>query len=275
MLVRSPYAELALTHIEARLARPDRPAPVALGWAWARAREAHLPEGASRLLALRDRLGAAGRAAVAGWIESLAVRRDRWSLALLALWNWSWLRAGDETWAAIGFALDQLGLPRLSAWWMRDWRERTSARPVQLVPLLFALWDLERRLDAQALCRHACALPRDHASLLWDAYAALEHALAGRVAPAGELLTRPAGTDPVARAVQSLARAVIAARRVPATDDAQFVYAAVWSHLEQAGQALSRAPELVRPYDEAVLAIIAARPPEQRDALRYRIARIP
>lgn len=211
-LAASPWADAAFARVEA-LFVDERPVPVDVGLAWAEARDAHRPDGAGRVLASRDRLNAAGQAAVGAWIEALARRGRRWALLWIGLVHWGWLRATPDGWGAVGYALHVLGWQRACVRWLGGWREREGVAPWVLLNLAGALVLLGRGREAEAVSAFALTLGADHTAPAHRAHAAWQRAMGGDVEGAVAAVAPLAGGDVYVRGFRALVHALDAAAR--------------------------------------------------------------
>ena len=106
-----------------------------------------------------------------------------------ALWRrGNWLRADDQTWGSVGYALIRQQRSRKLVRWMRDWRDRHKVEPWMLYNLGHALIEIRRDTDLSAVVAATLKLPADHTRPMFVAWAAWQSALAGDAAAAREML---------------------------------------------------------------------------------------
>lgn len=93
-----------------------------------------------------------------------------------------WLRANNDAWAAMGYALLKLQRHRLAIRWMRDWRERTGLQMWMLFNLVLALRTCARWPESLKVLEHAVTItPRDDSFSELRLFLALELALQGNL----------------------------------------------------------------------------------------------
>jgi tetratricopeptide (TPR) repeat protein len=131
--------------------------------------------------------GEIGRRALIAYVKGLGRDRRGWRLRRLVSKHHARLRADDQGWGAVGYALIPLGRYRAVTRWMSDWAQRPGAEMWMLSNLALSLRLLRREAQAHTVVRHALSLPaRDDAWRLLQIWFVAEEALAGHTQVAAE-----------------------------------------------------------------------------------------
>jgi hypothetical protein len=101
------------------------------------------------------------------------------------------LRPDDASWAQVGYALTSFNQMSATALWLSDWRSRRDVQPWTCFNLCLALRHLGRCDEANEISRHVLEKwGHCEGSADMRLFLAVEHALAGNVSDAAELLRR-------------------------------------------------------------------------------------
>jgi tetratricopeptide (TPR) repeat protein len=170
-----------------------------------------------------DRCGAGEelrRKAYTVYINWLGQKKSHGRLSWLLLRRRRWLRADNSTWGAAGYALafQGFGYRRWLVRWMHDWPQHSGVQPWMLYNLTQALYHLGRDTEAERVVNAALQKPADHTRPAFVGWGALQHALAGDYAAAGQLLAAHDGTSKVkgANLTAEFARALVSLAAQPA-----------------------------------------------------------
>lgn len=149
--------------------------------------DAWAPEGTWRKLRQLEKPGVTEpvrREAWAAALEVMGKNHARWRLRWLAYRRGAWLRAHNDTWGAMAYALIASRRYKAASHWLRDWREHQDVEPWILFNLTTALLHQARSADARPVVDHALTLSNDsmrNGFLIWRG---LEEALRGDLAAA-------------------------------------------------------------------------------------------
>jgi tetratricopeptide (TPR) repeat protein len=100
------------------------------------------------------------------------------------------LRADDDCWGSVAYALCIQDLATRTVQWMEDWQQRKPIKGWMLSNLSTALRQLGRTLEARRIELLAITLPRDNCTDAFMIWLACDDALAGRTAEAAERMSQ-------------------------------------------------------------------------------------
>jgi hypothetical protein len=134
-----------------------------------------------------------GLATMSSYIELIAERWDRvhqgelqfagralecWRLDRLLRARRDLLRAHDELWGTVSYALYTMNRYRETIAWLADWRERPHVEPYMLNNLFFSLQHLDRVEQSNEVLRRGLELPRHgEITMRFHIFAALDDLL--------------------------------------------------------------------------------------------------